>query len=368
MSTVPPIGAVRTAAQEEERRKKRMVVDPATGQEREERYRGEPGDIKTRELAGKAWGGVKKAAGAAGEFLTAPRGEGMMGPYPPRTEGPATTGQAKKAEGEATQAAAHQVARQRAPEGQPDVRAPAESTNSGAAGPRGTLAEGTPTDPETGEVDPTQFGRYGSVFVHRGKGPDPATQPGGFAHAGASEDERIAALPERGTTEYGPERRTATGVPLGGHEWTRRTPGRQEATYDQARYQQQVRGRQAGEEAGIQELGAREAAALAGISRSQELEEDPFAPEKAQVATAVGEQVAKARPEREAMELAMGLADQLQARMAEIRSDASLDDATREQMIQEAKDLFWSYLAGIRPRARKPREEFPILPPETEET
>jgi hypothetical protein len=287
---------------------------------------------------------------------------------------PATTGQGKKAQTEAETAAAHQTAEARRPEAQRDNTPVTTPTNSGAAGPRDAGVPGEDLGPFDRVV--SLPGEAGFAIVHAGPdgvgppAPDPATQPGGFAHPGAeradptgrfAEEKRIAALPEHGTTEYGP--RGATG----GHSWTRRTPGRQEATYDDARYRREVQARQAAEDAAIGELDARAASALAEVSRSRELEQDPFAPEKAEVAAAVGEQMAKARPEREAMELAMGLADQMQERIAEINAMTDISEEERAQRVQEAKEMFWSYMAGIRPRARKPKPEYGVLGPESEE-
>jgi len=264
---------------------------------------------------------------------------------------PAPTGGAKRAANEAERDAAHGTAEAGAPEAQPDNAPVTEPTNSGASGPRVH----------------TLPGEGGTLTVH-GDGPDPAFQPGGFAHAGAkkagyraAEDRRIEAMPEKGETTYGPESVT------GGHSWTLRKPGRQEARYDASRYRRAVEARQSSEDAAIGQMDAQAAAAAAGISRSKALEGDPFAPEKASVAEAVGEQRAKAQPRMRGMEMAGQLLTTYNEAKLAIQNDPTLDDAQKAQRIDQAQREFYMAMTGVAGRDVSPRHEpsmFGVLPPD----
>lgn len=270
---------------------------------------------------------------------------------------------------------AHSTAAAKRPEAQPDNTPVTTPTSSGASGPtrpssmdvKAPWAEGIPLT-EAGEPDVERFGEQGKVTVHATPGGDPAFKPGGFAHPGArkagyraAEDERIAALPERGETTYGPESVT------GGHSWTLRTPSRQEARYDASRYRRAVEARQSSEDAAISRMDAQAAAAAAGISRSKALEGDPFAPEKASVAEAVGEQRAKAQPRMRGMEMAGQLLTTYNQAKLAIQNDPTLDDATKAQRIDQAQREFYMAMTGIAGRDVSPRHEpsmFGVLPPD----
>ena len=151
-------------------------------------------------------------------------------------------------------------------------------------------------------------------------------------------------MAERATVTRGP--RGATG----GHQWTRRTPGAQEATYDKARYEMQVRGRQASEEAAVSE---REAAA----ARSGALTEHPMAPEMAEVAAAVGEQRARAQPEMMSMEAAQNAFDSYRRKAELIDADPNLTPEEKRAARRDAEREAWMAIIAVQPRARKPEED-----------
>lgn len=273
---------------------------------------------------------------------------GAIGYPAPVGEGgrPAPVGPEKQAAGAAEHTTASAVARERAPDAQPDVRAPEESTNTGAGGPRTlSLPEGR-----------------GSVTIH-GDGPDPALQPGGFAYAGKMPArDRFASMPERGETEYGPE------SPTGGHSWTRTTPGRQRAQYEDVRYKREVQARQSQEDALIADLDARAAEASASMARSRELEEQPFAPEMAQAATAVGEQQARVRPEMMRTQAAMESFLRYRQVADAIDADPNLSPEEKDLRKREAEREAWMSIIAVQPSARKPREEFMFGAGTSEET
>jgi hypothetical protein len=356
-------------------RKRRTVIDPATGQEREERYRGEAGDIRTKKAVGEAWEGAKAAGSKLYEWLTPPRdvphGEGMMpGMAAPR-------GAEKDAERAATRATADAAARAREPGAQPDNVPVTEPTSTGAGGPRqptmmdvkAPWAAGIPLT-KGGQPDPTKFRAQGTMRLHPDpSGKDPALEPGGFAHPSAraaggirADMERIEMLPEHGQVLYGP--RGATG----GHEWTLRKPGQQRAAYDAARYRREVQGRQASEDAAIAALDAQAAAAAADIERSKALEEQPFATEMAEVAGQVGAQRAKAQPRMQQQEMVTELFESYQQKKAQINADPNLDETQKAQHREEARQEFYMALAGLAGRDVTPREPMfgAILPPDEE--
>ncbi len=254
---------------------------------------------------------------------------------------PAPTGAAKAPAKAAEQAQATTAARSRAPEAQAGEYTPTTPTSTGGGGP----------SPEAGGRVVRLPGETGFAVVHE-RGADPATRPGGFAHPSARPRDPLEDLPERGVTTYGPESVT------GGHQWTRRTPGGQEARYERARYQRGVQARQAAEDAAISELDARAAAAAQQIARSRALEEQPFAPEMAEVAGAVGKERARAAPETRRMNLAMEAFMQYQSRAAQIDADPDLSPEEKMQAKRDAEREAWMSIIAVQPGARKPREEF----------
>jgi len=195
--------------------------------------------------------------------------------------------------------------------------------------------------------------------------------PGGFAHPsargtrepGAATGYSAEALPTEATVERGPAGAT------GGHSWTLRKPGEQVARYQRARYGREVAAREASEDAAIGGLEAQAAGSAAQIARSEALTEEPFAPERAQIAGRVGEAQAEARPEMNLQAMAIQLREEYGRRAAQIDADPNLTPEERASAKQEAQQEYWMILAGIRPTARKPREDLmgPGVLPGTEE-
>ncbi|MHC4789458.1 MAG: hypothetical protein ACYS8K_09700, partial [Planctomycetota bacterium] len=304
-------------------------------------------------------------------------GEAIVSAIPPyvkpSTYRAAPTGEEKAAQSAAEQAKATRAATTQAPGEQRGERTPTTPTSTGGGGP--TTAPTAPGEPDEarGPQVPKDLGPFdrvvklpgeaGYAVVHEGPdgvgppAPDPATRPGGFAHPGArrersfweEEEERIAALPERGETTRGPKRVSPGGVELGGHEWTLRRPGRQEAAYEAARYRRGVQARQAAEDAAISELDARAAAAAASLSRSRALEEQPFAPEMAEVAGRVGAARAEAQPEMARQSAAQEAFMRFQMRAAQIDADPNLTPEQKAQARRQAEMEAWMSIIAVQP-------------------
>jgi hypothetical protein len=256
---------------------------------------------------------------------------------------PSPIGAEKKVKNEAEHAAASAMARRRHPEAQPDNVPVTEPTSSGAAGPRRITLEG------------------GGGYADVPGGPDPARGAGGFLRDRPSQD-RFAHLGERATVVRGP--RGATG----GNQWTLRTPGAQEAQIEDLRFRRELQARHSAEDAAISELDARAAAASAAMSRSRELEADPFAPEKAQVAAVVGEQQAKAQPALRGQEFAAEAVMRFQQFKSQVMQDPNISPEEKQRMISEAENETWMAIIAAQPRARRPQPTFGgLMPPLGEE-
>lgn len=293
-----------------------------------------------------------RVAGAIGEQARSARAD-----WERRQEGgrPAPVGPEKQKERAESHMAASATAREKAPDAQPVIRAPIRSTNTGAGGPTSEpapWAEGTPLT-EAGEPDVERFGEQGSVTLHGRPGGDPALKRGGFAYAGkVAPRDRLASLPERGETEYGPE------SPTGGHSWTMTRPGRQRAQYEDARYKREVQARQSGEDAAIADLDARAAESAAAMARSEALEEQPFAPEMLQATQAVTEQRARVQPEMMRSRAAMEAFQTYQDIAGQIDADPNLSPEEKQARRREAEREAWMSIIAAQPSARRPREEF----------
>ncbi len=221
--------------------------------------------------------------------------------------------------------------------------------------------------PDYGDVDPTSFGSAGHVMVHSTGEPDPATQPGGFAHPGSrtprpgagTDSPRFAQGAEVEELGGGATIRRGPKAVTGGHEWTLATPSGQQATYETARYQQAVRGRQAEEDAELAKLDAAAAGAKAELVRSEALQEQPFAPEQAEMAGQIGEEQAKTQPEMARMDVIAGYTKDYQENVGLIQKQLAvglIDAAEAERLMQDQKTQFIMAMSGMN-RTRVPRED-----------
>jgi hypothetical protein len=211
--------------------------------------------------------------------------------------------------------------------------------------------------PGQGAEPRPETGKFGSMTV-LSNAPDPATRPGGFAF-------RKPMGPQEASTEFGPSATT------GGHAWTLRTPGAQERQYEDARYSRETKMRQSGEEAEMAKLDAQAAEAAASIARSQELEADPFAPEKAQIAGRVRSEQIKAAPVQSRQAAAgmmlqeyMGTLDSID----EAEQSGKLDAAGAEQARTIAEKRYHNALLAIVPNFRIPKADPFALPAEESAT
>lgn len=201
------------------------------------------------------------------------------------------------------------------------------------------------------------FGKFGRVTVHS-SAPDPATRPGGFAF-------RPPMGPREASTELGPAATT------GGHAWTLRTPGSEEKRYEDARYSRETRMRQSTEEAEMARLDAEAANAAAQIARAQELEKDPFAPEKAQISGRITAEKAKAAPVQSRQAAAASMLQEYLGELDQI--DAALqagkvDDAGAAHARDLAEKRYHNALLAIVPGFRRPIADPFALPPEESAT
>lgn len=315
---------------------------------KKERYPGEGGDVKTKELLGRAGSAVAGAGRAVGRFLVEPRGEGMTGP-PPMQPPPAAPKR---------KAADEQVTAQTTAATDPQKQPTAAPPHQGGTAPK-TPEKRPSRDDDFADVDPTSFGTMGSAMVHSTGKPDLARQEGGFAGPGARTPTAATGfssepLPEKGTLTQGP--RGATG----GHAWTLRTPGAQEASYERARYGRAVQGRQATEEAELAELDAAAAQAGATRARSEALEEQPFAPEEAQISGRVGAERAKAQPEMARIAMAAELRQTFQVNLRGIEqalAEGKIDEEEADRLRRDQEKEYSLILAGVMPGFRVPKED-----------